>query len=70
MKDSNVDPAGEVVGLGNSGGSSDPIFHDAGAIAGGQAGCNYQMQQLVVGIEGEGWWSGLKNKPPTMRQAP
>ena len=50
MHDSNVDS------------SSDPIFHGGGAIAGGQAGCNYQMQQLVVGIEGEGWWSGLKNK--------
>ena len=40
----------------------DSIFHGGGAIAGGQAGCNYQVQQFVVGVEGEGWWSGLKNK--------
>ena len=42
--------------------SSDPIFHGGGAIAGGQAGCNYQIQHIVLGIEGEGWWSGLSNK--------
>jgi outer membrane immunogenic protein len=50
MKDSEVDN------------QSDPIFHGGGAIAGGQVGCNYQVQQFVLGIEGEGWWSGLKNK--------
>jgi outer membrane immunogenic protein len=50
MHDSNVDS------------SSDPIFHGGGAIAGGQAGCNYQLQSIVLGIEGEGWWSGLSNK--------
>jgi len=50
MKDSEVDS------------HDDPIFHGGGAIAGGQAGCNYQAQQFVVGVEGEGWWSGLKNK--------
>ena len=42
--------------------SDDPIFHGGGAIAGGQAGCNYQIQNIVLGIEGEGWWSGLSNK--------
>jgi outer membrane immunogenic protein len=42
--------------------SSDPIFHGGGAIAGGQLGCNYQVRELVVGIEAEGWWSGLSNK--------
>ena len=50
MHDSNVDN------------SDDPIFHGGGAIAGGQAGCNYQIQHIVLGIEGEGWWSGLSNK--------
>ena len=31
-------------------------------MAGGQAGCNLQVvQQLVIGVEGEGWWSGLSN---------
>ncbi|MDC7788869.1 outer membrane beta-barrel protein [Rhodoplanes sp. TEM] len=31
-----------------------------GAIAGGQIGCNYQVGMLVLGIEGEGAWSGVK----------
>jgi outer membrane immunogenic protein len=30
-----------------------------GALAGGQAGCNLQNGRIVVGIEAEGWWSGL-----------
>lgn len=42
-----------------NGSSGDDIFHAGGAIAGGQLGCNYQYQQLVLGIEGEGWWSGV-----------
>ena len=32
-----------------------------GAIAGGQIGCNYQINQLVVGVEGDGVWSGIQN---------
>jgi outer membrane immunogenic protein len=32
-----------------------------GALAGGQAGCNYQIKQFVFGIEGEASWSGLSN---------
>ena len=31
-----------------------------GAIAGGQAGCNYQDGNWVFGLEGEGYWSGIK----------
>jgi outer membrane immunogenic protein len=31
-----------------------------GAIAGGQTGCNYQDGNAVFGLEGEGYWSGLK----------
>ena len=42
--------------------ANDPIFHGGGAIAGGQLGCNYQVRELVVGVEAEGWWSGLSNK--------
>lgn len=43
--------------------------HGAGAIVGGQIGCNYQTGMLVLGIEGEGDWSGLQsqyseNDPP------
>jgi outer membrane immunogenic protein len=36
--------------------------HGYGALAGGQVGCNYQAGVLVVGIEGEGFWSGIKTK--------
>lgn len=30
-----------------------------GALAGGQVGCNYQIGMLVLGVEGEGFWSGM-----------
>jgi outer membrane immunogenic protein len=32
-----------------------------GGLAGGQIGCNYQVEHVVIGIEAEGWWSGLKS---------
>jgi outer membrane immunogenic protein len=31
-----------------------------GGLAGGQIGYNYQIGMLVLGIEGEGFWSGMK----------
>jgi len=31
-----------------------------GALAGGQAGCNYQDGNWVLGVEGEGYWSDIK----------
>jgi outer membrane immunogenic protein len=31
-----------------------------GAVAGGQAGCNYQDGNWVFGLEGEGYWSGIR----------
>ncbi|RAI43598.1 outer membrane protein [Rhodoplanes roseus] len=31
-----------------------------GAVAGGQLGCNYQIGMFVLGLEGEGYWSGVK----------
>ncbi len=34
--------------------------HGIGGLAGGQMGFNYQMGMLVLGIEGEGFWSGMK----------
>jgi outer membrane immunogenic protein len=37
-------------------------FGGVGAVAGGQAGCNYQIRSLVVGLEGELFWSGLKTQ--------
>src|ERR1700733_14261806 len=33
----------------------------AGALAGGQLGCNYQMSQFVIGIDGNGDWSSAKD---------
>jgi outer membrane immunogenic protein len=38
------------------------IQNDAGGLAGGQAGCNYQTGPLVVGVEAEGWWSSLTSR--------
>jgi len=35
-------------------------IHGTGGVAGGQAGCNYQMTNWVFGVEGEGYWSGIK----------
>jgi len=34
--------------------------HGTGGLAGGQIGCNYQTGMLVLGVEGEGTWSGMK----------
>lgn len=53
---------GCYVGIQGGGGAMDDTFsgeHGAGAVAGGQAGCNYQTGILVFGIEGDGLWSGL-----------
>jgi outer membrane immunogenic protein len=35
--------------------------HGIGGLAGGQVGANYQTGMLVLGIEAEGFWSGMKN---------
>ena len=34
---------------------------DVGGLAGGQVGCNYQVNGFVAGIEGEGFWSGINS---------
>jgi len=34
--------------------------HGFGGLAGGQIGYNWQMGMLVLGIEGEGFWSGMR----------
>jgi outer membrane immunogenic protein len=52
---------GAHVGAGtmlNTEGSSG--LNGKGAIAGGQAGCNYQDGNWVFGLEGEGAWSNIK----------
>jgi outer membrane immunogenic protein len=37
-------------------------WENIGAVAGGQVGCNYQIRQFVVGVEGEFDWAGLNSK--------
>jgi outer membrane immunogenic protein len=37
-----------------------------GWVGGAQAGCNYQVRQFVFGLEGEYWWSGLKDESQTI----
>ncbi|HLX17379.1 MAG TPA: outer membrane beta-barrel protein [Bradyrhizobium sp.] len=55
MNDSNSNSSNfEGSGNGNN------AFHGTGGLAGGQAGCNYQMTNVVFGVEGEGYWSGMK----------
>jgi len=48
--------AGGVGGVSNYGGQS----WGAGVLVGGTLGCNYQIDHLVFGIEGEGYWSNLE----------
>ncbi len=35
-------------------------YTGTGGLAGGQLGCNYQDGNWVFGVEGEGYWSGMK----------
>jgi outer membrane immunogenic protein len=37
-------------------------FGSVGAVGGAQAGCNLQWRQFVVGVEGEYWASGLRDR--------
>jgi outer membrane immunogenic protein len=55
---------GCYVGVHGGGG----VMHDSwtdengsGGLAGGQLGCNYQDGNWVFGLEGEGYWSGMKS---------
>jgi outer membrane immunogenic protein len=52
------------VGLDNEGGfptnNSGTNHTGRGGVAGGQLGCNYQDGNWVFGLEGEGYWSGIK----------
>jgi outer membrane immunogenic protein len=58
---------GGHVGGGMMTSNTEPISNHAvssgngtGALAGGQIGCNYQDGNWVFGLEGEGFWSGIK----------
>jgi outer membrane immunogenic protein len=37
-------------------------FSNGGGIIGGQAGCDYQLGQIVVGLEGEAVWSSVRSR--------
>jgi outer membrane immunogenic protein len=41
---------------------SEGTFGGVGAIGGAQAGCNLQWRQFVIGVEGEYWASGLRDR--------
>jgi len=41
--------------------NTEGVGNGTGAVAGGQAGCNYQDGNWVLGVEGEGYWSGIKS---------
>jgi opacity protein-like surface antigen len=46
----------------SSGFTSADILNGGGAVAGGQVGCNIQTGTLVLGLEGDGSWSSLRNR--------
>jgi outer membrane immunogenic protein len=48
-------------GLGNVGFANFTVNYDStGGIGGGEAGYNVQSGNIVVGVEGDGFWSGIK----------
>jgi outer membrane immunogenic protein len=47
--------------LNGEGPSGSQNANGSGAVAGGQLGCNYQDGNWVFGLEGEGYWSGIKS---------
>ena len=54
---------GCYVGVHGGAGAMRDSFTDqtgTGGLAGGQLGCNYQDGNWVFGLEGEGYWSGMK----------
>jgi outer membrane immunogenic protein len=56
---------GCYVGAQAGGGTSNDSFAlvgGGGGLAGGQLGCNVQLGQIVLGLEGEAAWSGLSDK--------
>jgi outer membrane immunogenic protein len=59
---------GCYIGVNAGGGLMRDSFTDSsngtggtGGVAGGQVGCNYQSGMAVFGVEGEGYWSGIKD---------
>jgi len=42
-------------------------YNSTGAIGGGEAGYNWQSGSVLVGIEGDGFWSGIKGNDATQQ---
>ena len=38
------------------------VHAHGGLLAGGQVGCNRQLDRVVIGVEGGGWWSNLQTR--------
>jgi outer membrane immunogenic protein len=58
------DWTGCYIGIHGGGGTGNDAFTGVNSIsglAGGQAGCNKQLGQIVLGIEGEGAWTNLND---------
>lgn len=58
---------GCYIGVHGGGGASRSDYVDDsswgnGGLIGGQVGCNYQTGMLVMGAEGEAYWSGMKHR--------
>jgi outer membrane immunogenic protein len=64
MRDSKTNDGVNPVGVGEIVPEEDLSFGNSGTgtggVAGGQVGCNYQDGNWVVGVEAEGWWSGIR----------
>jgi outer membrane immunogenic protein len=43
-------------------------YNSTGTIGGGEAGYNWQSGSVLVGIEGDGFWSGIKGNDATTQQ--
>jgi outer membrane immunogenic protein len=57
-----VHAGGGIIGTSFAANGTASTDGGGGALAGGQAGCNYQAGQFVFGLEGEGAWSGITDR--------
>ena len=57
---SNVESTSTFAARAMSMGSANNGLNGTGGVAGGQLGYNYQQGNWVFGVEGEGYWSGIK----------
>jgi outer membrane immunogenic protein len=57
-----VHAGGGIIGTSFADNTTSSTDGGGGALAGGQAGCNYQAGQFIFGLEGEGAWSGITDR--------